>query len=82
MTDVLQWLPVSSRVQYEILLLVARPQVRSSTKYLCHLMRKHLFAVSSYPIRFCEWPSSPSSPDKDCIWLSTHRAIAMEDSSI
>lgn len=26
MTDVLQWLPVSSRVQYEILLLVARPQ--------------------------------------------------------
>ena len=51
MTDVLHWLPVASRIQYKVLLLVLRTQLGLAPKYLCDLMRKPLSAVSSRPLR-------------------------------
>ena len=51
MTDVLHWLPVASRIQYKVLLLVLRTQQGLAPKYLCDLMRKPLSAVSSRPLR-------------------------------
>ena len=51
MTDVLYWLPVASRIQYKVLLLVLRTQLGLAPKYLCDLMRKPLSAVPSRPLR-------------------------------
>lgn len=51
MTDVLHWLPVPSRIQYKILLLVSRTQQGMAPKYLCDLMRKPLSSLSSRPLR-------------------------------
>ena len=51
MTDVLHWLPIASRVQFKILLLVSKSQHGLAPKYLCDLMRKPLSAISSRPLR-------------------------------
>ena len=51
MTDVLHWLPVASRIQFKVLLLVSKTQTGQAPKYLCDLMHKPLSAVSSRPLR-------------------------------
>src|SRR6218665_661731 len=38
MTDVLHWLPVTSRIQYKVLLQVVHAQQGKPPKYLCDLM--------------------------------------------
>ena len=51
MTDVLHWLPIASRIQFKVLLLVSKTQHGLAPKYLCDLMRKPLSAISSRPLR-------------------------------
>ena len=72
MTDALHWLPIASRIQYKVLLVVLRTQQGLAPKYLCNLMHK---PVSSPPLQ--------SADQLDLLvpqsWTGTvlHRAFAI-----
>jgi hypothetical protein len=51
MIEVLHWLPITSRIQYKILLLVSKSRLGLAPKYLSDLMRQPLSATSARPLR-------------------------------
>ena len=51
MTEVLHWLPITSRIHYKILLLVSKSQLGLAPKYLSDFMHKPLSATSARPLR-------------------------------
>ena len=51
MTEVLHWLPITSRIHYKILLLVSKSQLGLAPKYLLDFMHKPLSATSARPLR-------------------------------
>src|SRR6218665_3015211 len=51
MIDVLHWPPVTSRIQYKVLIFVARTEQGLDPKYFCGLIRTPLSALSSCPLQ-------------------------------
>src|SRR5678816_12067 len=56
MLAVLHWLPITARIRYKILFLVAKAQLSSAPKYLSDHMRKPLSATASRSLRSADWP--------------------------
>src|SRR6218665_1094773 len=50
MTQRLHWLPFTTRIEFEVVLLVLKSQCRSAPKYLCNHIRPHIHA-SLLPVR-------------------------------
>ena len=80
MTNVLHWLPVTSRIKYKILLLVSKTQLGQAPKYLCNLMHKPLSSLSSCSLRSADRldlfvPRSKAA-------MAQHRAFAIVGPSL
>ena len=51
MTEVLHWLPIASRVKFEVLLLVSKSQLALAPSYLTDIMSKPMSSTSARPLR-------------------------------